>query len=291
MTKPSFPCLLLALAVALAAGGARAAAPEVISYQGLLTDDQGVVAEDGQYGLRFEVYDAPAGGTLLFRQSLQVTVVDGLYNVLLSTNQHPSGATLAEVFANDITYMAVVIESGPGIGSEVELSPRQQIASVPYALTAGATSIPAGVIAMWSGSIGEIPEGWALCDGQNQTPDLRGRFIVGHDPGDGDYDTIADDSQQTNSGGSGIGEKAHALTLAELAPHDHGGGDHDHGVPNVNMLTSGDATSSRVQGGGGLIVRQNSRVDPSGAVIALAGGGQAHENRPPYYVLAFIMKL
>lgn len=39
--------------------------------------------------------------------------------------------------------------------------------------------IPAGTIVMWSGPTDEIPHGWALCNGENDTPDLRGRFIVG----------------------------------------------------------------------------------------------------------------
>lgn len=32
---------------------------------------------------------------------------------------------------------------------------------------------------MWSGAIADIPEGWKLCDGNNDTPDLKGKFIVG----------------------------------------------------------------------------------------------------------------
>lgn len=44
---------------------------------------------------------------------------------------------------------------------------------------APATTIPTGVITMWSGSIASIPGGWFLCDGTNGTPDLRNRFIVG----------------------------------------------------------------------------------------------------------------
>lgn len=39
--------------------------------------------------------------------------------------------------------------------------------------------IPRGGIIMWSGTINTIPTGWALCNGQNGTPDLRDRFIVG----------------------------------------------------------------------------------------------------------------
>lgn len=41
----------------------------------------------------------------------------------------------------------------------------------------GDGAIPKGVIVMWSGEVDEIPEGWALCDGENGTPDLRGKFI------------------------------------------------------------------------------------------------------------------
>lgn len=45
--------------------------------------------------------------------------------------------------------------------------------------------VPKGLIIMWSGDINNIPTGWVICDGQNKTPDLRGRFIVsgkGHNP-------------------------------------------------------------------------------------------------------------
>ena len=37
----------------------------------------------------------------------------------------------------------------------------------------------AGMIAMWSGKLEDIPNGWVLCDGNNETPDLRDKFIVG----------------------------------------------------------------------------------------------------------------
>lgn len=41
--------------------------------------------------------------------------------------------------------------------------------------------IPYGTIVMWSGSIATIPYGWTLCDGTNNTPDLRNKFIIGSD--------------------------------------------------------------------------------------------------------------
>ena len=39
--------------------------------------------------------------------------------------------------------------------------------------------VPSGVIVMWHGTIATIPSGWALCDGNNGTPDLRDKFITG----------------------------------------------------------------------------------------------------------------
>ena len=39
--------------------------------------------------------------------------------------------------------------------------------------------LPAGAIVMWSGAPDEVPEGWTLCNGENGTPDLSGRFLVG----------------------------------------------------------------------------------------------------------------
>ena len=50
------------------------------------------------------------------------------------------------------------------------------------AITQGGTSagfVPRGVIVMWSGEKDRIPQGWALCDGNNDTPNLCDRFIVG----------------------------------------------------------------------------------------------------------------
>jgi hypothetical protein len=46
-------------------------------------------------------------------------------------------------------------------------------------IPAASSTLPTGMILLWSGSIGSIPAGYLLCDGTNSTPDLRNRFIVG----------------------------------------------------------------------------------------------------------------
>ncbi|MEE9367075.1 MAG: hypothetical protein V3W44_10335 [Dehalococcoidales bacterium] len=39
--------------------------------------------------------------------------------------------------------------------------------------------LPIGTIVFWTGPIARIPRAWTLCDGTNDTPDLRNHFIIG----------------------------------------------------------------------------------------------------------------
>lgn len=39
--------------------------------------------------------------------------------------------------------------------------------------------VPLGTIVMWSGKANTIPDGWVVCDGNNGTPNLVGRFVIG----------------------------------------------------------------------------------------------------------------
>ena len=144
-------------------------------------------------------------------------------------------------------------------------------------------AMPSGLICMWSGS--EVPKGWYLCDGTNGTPDLRNRFIVGA----GNEYSIGDTG----------GEKVHTLTTAEMPKHTHtltSAGEHTHTLYEVN----GDSNYASYPGFYGEVQATISRnpitsiESPSSGLhthpIASAGSGSAHENRPPYYALAFIMK-
>lgn len=123
--------------------------------------------------------------------------------------------------------------------------------------------VPIGVIVMWSGSIGSIPSGWALCDGNNGTPDLRGRFIVGYHSGDSDYNAI----------GKTGGEKRHTLTIAEMPAHTHDS--------KYNAWGPGERGDSE----------DTAYWNVTWTATTSVGGNQPHENRPPYYALAYIMKL
>ena len=115
-----------------------------------------------------------------------------------------------------------------------------------------------------------IPDGWRLCDGTYDTPNLRGRFVVGYDADDGDHNTI----------GNNGGEKTHKLTVSEMPSHYHsitmwGGDIADDWKKQNNLYLTHDKWSDQ----------HNNRDFSS------VGGDQPHENRPPYYVLCYIMRV
>ena len=136
----------------------------------------------------------------------------------------------------------------------------------------GYGSVPVGTIVLWSGAANKIPDGWALCDGStvngSKTPDLRGRFVVGYNPNDGDYSV-----KKTG------GEKYHQLSVEELPSHSH----------NISLSIWG-YTGSRKdlwEVAAPEWYYSNKQTISSQSV----GGNQTHENRPPYYALCYIMRV
>lgn len=111
---------------------------------------------------------------------------------------------------------------------------------------------------------------WALCNGLNGTANLTSKFIVGYDPYVTDY----------NSVGKTGGEKTHILTTQEIPSHAHsyyaGSGS------NPLLFNTGTAYGVMLNSGGG---------QTTGTTGGLAEVTQAHENRPPYYTLAYIQRV
>jgi microcystin-dependent protein len=131
--------------------------------------------------------------------------------------------------------------------------------------------IPIGGIIMWSGSIGSIPSGWALCNGGNGTPNLSGRFIVSV----GTYTEPT--GTYTYAVGNTGGEARHKLTLGEMPSHSH--------AFDIAEFRS-DQTEAGTTGGGYEVGSGYTTITTDSK-----GGNQSHENRPPYYVLAYIMRI
>jgi len=231
--------------------------PHLINYQGKLTDKDGDPVTDGNYSVTFRIYDAESGGALLWEETQSILVQKGIFFCLLG------GVTNLNLAFDKPYWLAIKV------GSDSEMTPRQQIASAGYAIRAemaeNVVSIPRGIITIWSGSINDAPEGWAICDGNNGTPNLTDRFVIHADSDSGGINDVG------NTGGA----HSVALSIAELPPHTH---TVDHGDDGSG--------SNVVNADGGDYQRKDGSVTTSST-----GGGQPHENRPKYYALAYIMKL
>ena len=89
-----------------------------------------------------------------------------------------------------------------------------------------ASSLPAGVIVMWSGLLANVPAGWVLCDGQNGTPDLRDKFVKGWSAGV-DPGGIGGSATYTPAGTV----STPTFTGDALSTHSHGVGSYVNSVP------------------------------------------------------------
>ena len=293
MRTARLPILVVVILLALGTL-AEASVPAMINYQGKLMRPDGTPVTDGIYSITFTIYDAETGGNVRWSEpDVSVHIKGGLFSVLLGGN----GTNLpANIFDDADRWFGIKVNSDP------EMVPRQKIASVAYANKAASAdtaaavpdgsitasklatglAVPPGTIVMWCGT--QIPQGWALCNGQNGTPNLRNQFIVG-----------AGDEYQVGATG---GEKNHRLTVPEMPNHSHGVNDPGHG--HTAGVAIGWGTAGPNAGWGRLDTSGGHpgqgwatwvNASSTGIWLSNSGGDQAHENRPPYYALCFIMKL
>jgi microcystin-dependent protein len=139
----------------------------------------------------------------------------------------------------------------------------------------GFGTVPLECIILWSGSADDIPNGWALCNGQtvngHTTPDLRNRFVVG--AGTGSQYTVGETG----------GEEKHTLSESEMPSHSH-----TYDFKGADFKGAWDDDNYVYDASGHYKDRSqndNRRTTNS------TGGGAAHENRPPYYALCYIMRV
>jgi microcystin-dependent protein len=192
------------------------------------------------------------------------------------------------------------------------------------------SSVPTGFIGMWSGSIATIPAGWGICDGSSGRPDLRDRFIVGAgstysigNTGGANAVTLIEANLPAHTHSfSGTGS-SNEVDLSHS--HDFSGTTVAEGIHNHNLqkYPSGSsystyydiANTNAFNTSGALISDGGKPTTSAGShqhtysgttspfngnhshtitvsgVIDSTGSGTGHENRPPYYALAFIIKL
>lgn len=166
--------------------------------------------------------------------------------------------------------------------------------------------VPTGGIIMWSGDPANIPAGWALCDGKTYnsltTPDLRGRFIVGYDAADADYNYSSNkygpafaDADGTYTGSSTQEAKKVKLSALQsgVMPHTHTTQAHSHPISAIRWSNSNGFQDNKGSGTGttGSFTPNTDNVTVTVNDAISAPALEKHENRPPYYVLAYIIKI
>lgn len=170
--------------------------------------------------------------------------------------------------------------------------------STKLATTAYVRSVlPAGVILMWSGSVASIPAGWVLCNGDTvstiagsiTTPDLRNMFVVG---------TYADSSGVAKTTIEGSATKTGGYTDSIVVSHSHTatsvvsdpGHHHTYVTKASTAVQSGSSTPCWFN-----TTTANTGDATTGITVATtnttSGVSGTNRNLPPYYALAYIMKL
>ncbi len=112
---------MAALIVLFAAAICAADAPQMLSYQGVLTDAEGAVVPDGDYQITFAIYDVDVGGEALWQETQTVPVAEGIFDAML-------GAIVPLDLPFDVAYWLSV-----SVGPEPELDPRTGLLPAPYA--------------------------------------------------------------------------------------------------------------------------------------------------------------
>ena len=178
--------------------------------------------------------------------------------------------------------------------------------------------VPSGIIVMWSGTVENIPTGWALCNGENDTPNLSHKFILAC-------------SDTTSIGDTG-GRENVILAINDMPSHTHNAnsGDISAGKPSGNISTVNDHTHNNIpakisnatggemnteivlmRGGGNAagelfatnwagrsagghshsFTGNDLAVHKHNITVSNTGGGNAINIFPNFYVLGFIIKL
>lgn len=325
--------LVLTLAALLAYGISWGQAPERISYQSVVRDLSNNLITSQTVGVQITIRQGASNGANVYReQHSLMTNTGGLLSLEIGGGAVQNGS-LSAINWNSGPYF-VEQEIDPAGGTNYTLSQTEELLSVPYALHAknasqansasvadvatnitslGQAGAPLGMITSYTGTAGNIPQGWLLCDGaaydvnaypelfaligttygsapnRFRVPDLRGRSPVGRDVNEPAFEVL----------GKTGGEKTHTLTIDEMPAHNHGGvtgsaGSHRHEYGTRGFLIDVAATVEQTEKGmdgstDDTDIQTRFEEDHTHG-INNAGQDNPHNNLQPYLTINFIIK-
>ena len=172
------------------------------------------------------------------------------------------------------------------------------VATLVATAVSGFGTVPLGGIIIWSGAENAVPAGWALCNGQTSngriTPNLQGRFVIGPSSGRG-------------VGATG-GTETVTLSVGQLPAHNHQvsgststDGSHTHAYNDYYYSeccpswgwwgSSGSDGDNQPRGTDRTSGAAGAHSHTFNVTSASTGSGQAVSIMPPYYALAYIMRV
>lgn len=135
-------------------------------------------------------------------------------------------------------------------------------------LLAAAAGVVSGLIVMWHGTIANIPSGWVICDGDNSTPNLLGKFVEG----------VATAGTNPGATGGATGKSTSG---------------HYHGIPmgkGISALDVGDTYGSDPETSYATQRAEATAQTLSSVVRSSTKTDTISDIRPKFYDVAFIMK-
>ena len=158
--------------------------------------------------------------------------------------------------------------------------------------------VPINGIIMYSGLQADIPANWAICDGNNGTPNLVNKFVVAaasFDVGSSEWRTSVDGTSKESGGAA-----TKTLGTNELPSHTHGitdpGHQHTTNVDTGTLFHVGGVANAVNFGGPGGYPGTAFNMDDAFTGITSTDGqsgttGESFDILPPYYAIAYIMRV
>jgi hypothetical protein len=247
---------------------ASAVTTSSINYQGRLTDTADEPLS-GSYTMTFRLYEVASGGMALDTDSHSVVVTDGLFNTEIDFGQ--------EHFDGRGLWLGVTV------GIDSEMSPRQELRPVPYALSLkpGAYIVGASSVALQAESThtaGSGIRGDATATsgtnygvvGESKSPDGYGGYFYNHEGGIGVYGKGTPGGYfTTDQGGTSWADRTAGVDVATTHDYSYG----------VQAHTAGDnsnGVAASTSGGNSHGVSASTTGDNSNGVSAYTAGNNSN---------------
>lgn len=299
-----------------------AAGISIKAGNGISVDKDGITVKmEGNKGLQVNnngISVKTGNGIVVTSSGVNIALASGASNSNGGGGQGTDGSTQGGGGGLTLSSKGLAVEPGDGIqinmhGLSIKLATNSGLSADE---TNGLKIVPEkifqkGMVIMFSGT--SIPSGWALCNGNNGTPNLINRFIMGGEIADISGKSTNIFSGSMNAKGISFTTKqssvkvsgstdGHALTADENGPHSHYSGiavehaskclsDYKKLTTSIDWLKAGGTGKDPNK------YEPRVRADGSGKKhshsVNLTSSVHDHANEltVPYYILAFIIKL